>query len=144
MLIQSDTMTPSEFVWKILERDARNIYRAQHLVVSQRIYLSGKDLKATKRKKGVEKKTGTLENSLANPDFHLHAEGEKFILASGYPLYIRFLDMKRLGNWKIYNRQIWGILYNNALKDIKERYGNYIGDTVGDALRAAVEKFNKK
>jgi hypothetical protein len=52
--------------------------------------------------------------------------------------------MKRLGNWKIYNRQIWGILYSNALKDIKQRYGEYIGDTVGDALRDAFEKFNKK
>ena len=144
MVVQNDTMTPAEFVWKILERDARNIYRAQHLIVSQRIYLSGKNLKASRRKKGIQKRTGNLEDSLANPDFHMQAEGEKFILAADYPLYIRFLDMKRLGNWKIYNRQIWGILYLNALKDIKQRYGEHIGDSVGDALRAAVEQFNRK
>lgn len=143
MVVQNDTMTPAEFVLKVLERDARNIYRAQHLIVSQRIYLSGKDLKATRRKKGIEKRTGTLENALANPDFFIQAEGEKFIVSSNYPLYIRFLDMKHLGNWRIFNRQVWGIL-SNTLKDIKQRYGSYIGDRVGDALRAAFEKFNRK
>lgn len=36
-----------------------------------------------------------------------------------YPYYIRFLDMKRLGNHKIYNRPIWGILYKQTFIDIK-------------------------
>lgn len=143
MQVQSESMDPAEFVWRVLERDARNIYRAQHLIVSQRIYLAGKDLKASRRKKGIQKKSGTLEQALANPDFFMQAEGEKFTVAANYPLYIRFLDMKHLGNWRIFNRQVWGIL-SNALRDIKLRYGSYIGDRVGDALRAAFEKFNKK
>lgn len=142
MLIQSDSLSPAEFVLQILERDVRNIYRAQHLIVSQRIYVAGKDLKAKKRKVGIERRTGTLEKSLANPDFFIQAEGESFKVAANYPLYIRFLDMKNLGNWNIYNRQIWGILAN-ARRDLKSKYGEHVADVVGDALREAFEKYNK-
>lgn len=141
MLIQSDNISQADFVRQILERDIRNIYRAQHLIVSQRIYLAGKDLKATKRKKGVNRQTGRLEDSLASPDFYMKSEGENFKIAGNYPLYIRFLDMKDKSNLQIYNRQIWGILYNNALKDIRYKYGEAIADTVGDKLRTA---FNSK
>lgn len=143
MLIQSENMSPDEFIRKILERDARNIYRAQHLVVSQHIYLSGKDLKATKRKKGLQRRTGHLEDSLANPEFYIRSEGEHFVMAANYPIYIRFLDMKRKGNWRIYNRLVFGILFNNALKDLKFKYGQNITDRIGNALRDAFEKYNK-
>lgn len=143
MLIQGDNLTPAEFVWQILERDVRNIYHAQHLIVSQRIYISGKDLKAKQRKKGIERRTGTLEKSLSNPDFYIKAEGENFRVAANYPLYIRFLDMKNLGNWNIYNKQVFGIL-GNARKDLKSRYGENVADVIGNALREAFEKYNKK
>lgn len=136
-------MSQAEFIRAILERDARNIYRAQHLIVSQKIYVSGKDLKATKRKKGIQRQTGTLENSLANPDFYIRSEGEQFTVAANYPLYIRFLDMKHRGNWRIYNRQVWGILFHNALPDIRYKFGKFISDTVGNALRAAFQRFRK-
>lgn len=143
MLIQSETMPPDEFIRRILERDARNIYRSQKLIVSERIYLSGKELKATQRAKGIGRRTGTLEDSVTNPDFIIQAQGETFNIVSNYPLYIRFLDMKHLGNWQIYSRQIWGILFRNALPDIKYRYGEYIADKVGNALQAAFDKYKQ-
>ena len=143
MYIQSDKMSPAEFIRAILERDAKNIYRSQRLIVSDRIYVSGKDLKAKQRRKGINSRTGRLENSLSNPEYYIQSKDEEFILAGAYPIYIRFLDMKRLGNWKVYNRQVWGILFNNALMDIKAKYGEYIADRVGDSLRAAFEKYNK-
>lgn len=143
MIIQGDNMSQAEFIRAVLERDARNISRAQQLIVSERIYLSGKELKATKRKKGIQRKSGRLEDSVTNPDFIIQSLGEQFNLVVDYPLYIRFLDMKQKGNWRIYNRPIWGILYNNALKDIKFKYGEAIADKVGDALKNAFEKYNK-
>lgn len=144
MLIQSDTMSQAEFIRKVLERDARNIYQAQKLIVSERIYMSGRELKSMQRTKGLQRRTGTLEDSLSSPSFFIKSEGETFTIAANYPLYIRFLDMKHLGNWKLFNRQVWGILYNNALKDIKYKYGEHIADSVGNALREAFEKYNKK
>lgn len=144
MIIKSATMNEDEFVRKVLERDIRNIFRTQQLIISQRIYLSGKDLKASRRKKGVERRTGRLEDALSSPEFYLRSEGEQFTAAAVYPLYIRFLDLRRLGNMKLYNRVIWGILFNNALKDIKFRYGDAIRDYVGEALEAATQKFTRK
>ena len=38
-----------------------------------------------------------------------------------YPIYIRFLDMKRKGNHRIYNRQLWGMIYRETLPEL--RYG---------------------
>ena len=137
-------MSQAEFIRAVLERDARNIYRAQQLIVSQRIYLAGKDLKATRRKVGIQKQSGTLENALSNPEFYMKSEDERFVLAANYPLYIRFLDMKHKGNWRIFNRQVWGILYNNALPDIKNKFRQFISDTIGAALRAVFQRFNKK
>lgn len=142
MLIQSGSMAPDEFIRQIFERDAKNIYRSQKLIISQRIYLEGKELKATQRSRGIKRRTGRLEDSLSNPDFIVQSQGERFNIIAEYPLYIRFLDMKHLGNWMIYSKQIWGILFSNALPDIKYRYGDYIADTVGNALRNAFEKYN--
>lgn len=144
MTIHSGEMSQSAYVLEILFRDIRNIFQAQLLIVSQRVYLSGKDLKASRRKKGIERQSGALENALISPNYVLQAEGEKFTLAASYPIHIRFLDMKEKGNWKIYNRVIWGILYNNAMKDIKFRYGDTVADQVGNALRQAFEKYNEK
>jgi hypothetical protein len=142
MIIRSESMAQDEFIRKVLERDIRNIFRVQQLAVSQRIYLAGKDLKASRRKKGLQRRTGRLEDSLSSPEYYLQSQGEQFNMAALYPIYIRFLDMKRLGNWKIYNRQIWGILYNNALRDIRYGYGKELADYVGNALRDAFEKYN--
>lgn len=84
-----------------------------------------------------------MERSLASPDFYMKSEGEHFGMAANYPLYIRFLDMKRRGNWHIYNAPVYGILYNNTLPDIKYKYGEYVADVVCDALRKAFQKYNK-
>lgn len=45
--------------------------------------------------------------------------------------------MKKHGNWKIYNRQVWGILYNNSLRRILHGYGEEIHDNVRATLESA-------
>ena len=42
------------------------------------------------------------------------------------PLYIRFLDMKRKGNWQIYNRQIWGIMYHDVRSRIRYEFQDFM------------------
>ena len=144
MIIQSKDMSPEEFVFKILERDVRNIQRAQKLIVSERIYVKGNDLKATKRRKGIGKRTGRLENSVTNPDYAIQGQGSEFTLVLNYPLHMRFLDMRHLGNWKIYRYPIWGIINNHTIPELISKYGETVEDRFGDALRNAFEKYNKK
>jgi len=134
----SDNITKQDFIVQILERDVRNIYKAQLVIAQQNIYLSGKQLKVTRRRGAkIGVRSGALLKSLENPDFLIQAQGDKFIVSAGIVRHMRFIDMKKFGNRKIYNRQVWGILYNNALKDIKFNYGQAISDVVGEKLREA-------
>ncbi|MEA4918165.1 hypothetical protein SDC9_91940 [bioreactor metagenome] len=134
----SDKITKSEFVIQVLERDVKNIYNAQLLIARQNIYIKGRALKKEKRGGAlIGRKTGRLLESLENPDYVIAQRGDKFIVSSGIVKHMRFLDMKRLGNRKIYNRQLWGILYNNSLRDIRQGYGKELYDFVGDTLRNA-------
>jgi len=134
----SENITKQQFIIQVLERDIRNIYKAQLAIAQQNIYVSGKQLKVTKRRGAkIGVRSGALLESLENPDYMIQAQGDKFIVSAGIVKHMRFIDMKKFGNRKIYNRQVWGILYNNALKDIKFNYGQAISDTLGEKLREA-------
>ncbi|WP_352422277.1 hypothetical protein [Proteiniphilum sp.] len=134
----SDRITKSEFVIQVLERDVKNIFNAQLLIARQNIYIKGRALKKEKRGGNIiGRKTGRLLESLENPDYVIAQRDDKFIVSSGIVKHMRFLDMKRLGNRKIYNRQVWGILYNNSLRDLRQGYGKELYDFVGAALSEA-------
>lgn len=138
--MDTSNISKDEFIRIILDRDLRNIFKAQYLVASKRKYLQGKDLKIKTRRKKINRDTEVIETALKNPNFVIQSQGEKFITESSVPVEIRFLDMRRLGNLRIYNRQIWGILYNNTYPDIRFGYGEEIKDRVGDALNQAFEQ----
>ena len=134
----SENIIKQDFIVNELKKDMDNIYLAQLAIARKNIYLEGKELKLTIRKgKKIGIRSGELLKSLENPDYVIRAEGSKFIVSAGIVKHIRFLDMKRIGNRMIYNRQVWGILYNNSLKNIRYRYGNEIANVVHDALRMA-------
>ncbi|MDR0829020.1 MAG: hypothetical protein LBN95_02785 [Prevotellaceae bacterium] len=139
----TQNITKQDFIINVIERDIKNIYRAQLAIAQSNIYVEGKKLKIIKRRGSIiQRRSGQLLSALQNPDYMFQSFGEKFVAVADYPLYIRFLDMKRIGNRRIYNRQIWGILYNNSLKDIKYNYGKEIYDNVGNALREIFEQKN--
>lgn len=136
----TDQMTKTEFVVQVLNRDVRNIYKAHQLIAEKNIRLQGKDLKEKKRQGAkIGSKSGHLLESLQNPNYSVTAIDGQFQVQAYIPLYLRFFDMKHLGNWMIYNRQVWGILYNNSRVDIKYGYGDQIRDIVGESLRRAFE-----
>jgi hypothetical protein len=137
----TDNITKQQFIIQVLERDIKRIFAAELAIARENIYVSGKELKVTKRKgKKIGVRSGALLESLQNPDYIIHTQGEKFIISSGIVKHMRFIDMIKYGNRKIYNRQVWGILYNNSLKDIRFNYGNAIANSVLDDL---VEAFGK-
>ena len=138
----TDQLTKTQFVVEVLNRDIKNIYRAQLLIAEKNIRLQGRELKE-KRRSGAKigTRTGQLVEALQNPRFAIAGNDGKFQAEAYITLQTRFLDMKRKGNWMIYNRQVWGILYNNSRVDIKYRYGDQIRDILGEALNQA---FNKK
>lgn len=137
----TESISKADFIVQVLDRDVKNIYMAQRLIAEQNIYISGKDLKSSKGKgKQVSQKTGRLLRSLSAADYDIQFDGAKFNVTSQIALHTRFLDMKKFGNHRIYNAQVWGILYGTTLPTIKYKYGQRIHDLVGQALKRALKE----
>ena len=138
----SDNITKSSFIVQTLERDLRNIYNAQLLIATKNTYIEGKELKI-KVKRGKQfrdkKNAKRIIEKLQNPNFVITQSGENFQVTNYILKELRFYDMKAHGNWKIYNRQVWGILYNNALRDIRSQVTENLRDYLGERLQ---EVFN--
>lgn len=121
-----------------LSRDINDIFQAQLDIATKRIYRAGR-----KRQKfqglgsTVQGRSGKLKEALSNKEFTFYDTEEGVIASTSLPTYIRFLDMKKKGNFQIYNRQIWGILYNNALKDIRHDYSKETRDRIRLQLEEA-------
>ncbi len=140
----TEEMTKSQFIVEVLQRDVKNIYLAQLLIAEKNIRLQGQDLQQKKRRgPKIGTRTGDLLQSLQNPKYSIAGVNGAFRVEANNAIQTRFLDMKHLGNWKIYNRQVWGILYRNSLFDVKYGYGSQIRNHLGEALHRAFENAKK-
>lgn len=137
----TDSMTKTQFVVEILNRDIDNIFKAQRLIAEKSTQLKKGGLKEKKRSGRIGTASGRLLASLNNPKYTIAGVNGKFQVQAYIPLHMRFFDMKHLGNWEIYNRQVWGILYRNTLIDLKYGYGRQLRNLLGGALDRA---FNDK
>ena len=135
----TDQMTKSQFVVDTLNRDVQNIFKAQQLIVEKNTRLQGKDLKKVQGRGRIGSRSGRLLASVQNPKHNIVGINGSFQLEAYVPLHMRFLDMKRIGNWKIYNRQIFGILYRNSMRSIRFGYGRDMHDILSNELDKALE-----
>ena len=127
-----------------LQKGIRDIFKAQRLIAQKNIYQKGSDRVQSKREGSkLKSRSGALMNALLSPEFSVNPDGQGVHAEMKYPTYIRFLDMKRLGNWKIYNRQIWGILYKDT--SVKMRYGfsDWLNNLLYDSVKESINALNK-
>ncbi len=124
------------FFKRTLENDFRTIYQRQLEIAESGTYHHGSGGKRESyRAQSIGNKSGTLRSHLASAPVRIDTSGQSLSLHTKYPIYIRFLDMKRKGNWAIYNRQIWGILYNETLPELK--FG--LTESIADEIRGQLE-----
>lgn len=140
----TDAIIKRDYIMNVLDRDIRNIYSAQQLIAERNIYISGKELQQKKRKGSIiGRRTGALRRSLENPDYTISGNGALFNVTSNIVQHMRFLDMKKKGNRQIYNRQIWGILWRNALADITSHIDYACANSLEEALKRAFNDNSK-
>lgn len=96
------------FFQRVLRRDFKTILQRQLAIADERIY-----------REGNKRPTGRLRTFLASEDLAIGTN--PISIRVNYPIQIRFLDMKKNGNLRIYNRPIWGKIYNETLPEL--RYG---------------------
>lgn len=124
---------------KALEEDFKTIFQRQLAIAESGTYVGGGKQISTRKRMGggIGQRTGTLRSHLAAARFNVTG-GDVISLVTDYPVYIRFLDMKRKGNFQIYNRQIWGVVYNSTLAKVREEYSEGLRDTVRTELEQAL------
>lgn len=125
------------FIRKAVNEDLQTIRERQLMIVRDGEYRHGAGGYQTSLRKGplMNQRTERLISALSGNAYQVSGSGAQLQFRSTVPIYIRFLDMKHLGDWRIYNRQIWGILYNNSYQEI--RFG--FTDEVQEFLRKSMD-----
>lgn len=122
------------YIQEYLEAGFRKIFQKQLEIANAKIYSD--TAKADRR-------TGTLREALERPSYFIKPDGQGFNAEIKWPIYIRFLDMKRIGNYRIYNRQVWGILYKETFKNIRYEFEDWLRKFTQKTIQNAVQPLNQ-
>lgn len=122
-----------QFIREELQNGVTKIYAEQRRIAANRIY--------GRRATGARPPSGNLMRRLSSADMSTSTGALGVYSTINYPVYIRFLDMKRNGNLKIYNRPIWGIMYKEVFSNIRYGFGEWLKEYV---KRNIEESYNKK
>lgn len=131
----TEQFVKDEFISDILRRDIGIIYQTQEEVANRYF----------------KEHTGTLRNFLSRRAFTPKESNGEFSVYLNVLSYIRFLDMqyrlnyagmsskrakKQRAKYAIYNRVVWGVLYNETFPDIQAGFT----DEVREAWRQKMEE----
>lgn len=126
----SEGAIKTHYVREILERDAKFINETQGKVISE----------------NLRRVSGRLLRSIYSKDFQIQSDENRMMLQFNFLRYLRFLDIKSsMDKFKnkelrsklaLYNRVIYGRLYNETRSDIK--YG--LTEQVKERIKTELEK----
>lgn len=111
------------FFRRTLERDFKSILQRQAKIAEERIYRDGDG-----------RRTGRLRSFLSSGP--VLTGTDPVSVRIDYPIYIRFLDMRKNGNLRIYNRQLWGMVYQETLPELRYGMTEEIRREIGRLLEA--------
>lgn len=126
----SEGVIKTKYVKEILERDAKYINEIQTQVISETF----------------RQVTGRLLRSMYRKDYALEGYKDHMFLQFNFLRYLRFLDIKSSQNrfkdkklrakLALYNRVIWGRIYNETLNDL--RFG--LTEEIKSRIKEELEK----
>lgn len=125
----------AKYFTEYVNRGFRRIFEEQRRVAAAKIY--GKQ--AYRTDGTPRSRSGLLQQALASPTFSITGSGSGISAKAQYPTYLRFLDMKRLGNYRIYNRPVWGILYKETFNDIRFEFSAWLRKNLADSIRESYQ-----
>lgn len=112
----------SQYFADYVRKGFRNIFDEQRRIAANKIY----SRQAYRTDGSPRSRSGRLQAALEAQQMNINASGGSLEANVDYPSYIRFLDMKRLGNYKIYNRPIWGILYKQTFVELRYEFSDWL------------------
>ena len=126
----------AKYFTEYVNRGFRRIFEEQRRIAAAKIY--GKQ--AYRTDGTPRSRSGRLQQALASPTFSITGSGSGISAKAQYPTYLRFLDMKRLGNYRIYNRPVWGILYKETFNDIRFEFSAGLRKNLADSIRESYQQ----
>lgn len=126
----------AKYFTEYVNRGFRRIFEEQRRIAAAKIY--GKQ--AYRTDGTPRSRSGRLQQALASPTFSINGYGMGISAKAQYPTYLRFLDMKRLGNYRIYNRPVWGILYKETFNDIRFEFSAWLRKNLADSIRDSYQQ----
>lgn len=126
----------AKYFTEYVNRGFRRIFGEQRRIAAAKIY--GKQ--AYRTDGTPRSRSGRLQQALASPTFSITGSGSGISAKVQYPTYLRFLDMKRLGNYRIYNRPVWGILYKETFNDIRFEFSAWLRKNLADSIRESYQQ----
>lgn len=126
----------AKYFTEYVNRGFRRIFEKQRRIAAAKIY--GKQ--AYRTDGTPQSRSGRLQQALASPTFSITGSGSGISAKAQYPTYLRFLDMKRLGNYRIYNRPVWGILYKETFNDIRFEFSAWLRKNLADSIRESYQQ----
>ncbi len=126
----------AKYFTEYVNRGFRRIFEKQRRIAAAKIY--GKQ--AYRTDGTPRSRSGRLQQALASPTFSITGSGSGISAKAQYPTYLRFLDMKRLGNYRIYNRPVWGILYKETFNDIRFEFSAWLRKNLADSIRESYQQ----
>ena len=109
------------FLQSVLDYGVRKIYDRQLDIATQRS-MASREKHRNYYKGAGEYIIETLRQRMAQ----VSVQGSNAEIVSQIPLVMRFVDMKNYGNWEIYNKQVWGMLYREVFSDLSQKYRSWI------------------
>lgn len=131
-----DSALSSRYIAEQLRAGFSRIFAEQLAIASRSIYAH----RATFANGSTRSRSASLRDALEHPSYLISSNGAGVNARIDYPTYIRFLDMKQLGNYRIYNRPIWGILYKETFNNIRYEFRDWLARTFADSLSDAYGK----
>jgi len=77
-----------------------------------------------------------IEQSIRSNVVSINGSNGNFIISQRILKKMRFLDMKKFGNLKIYNKKVWGYVYNDIADDLQ--YG--LSEEIKAGIRQELEQ----
>lgn len=117
-----------------IEKGIHDVFGAQRQIAEEKIYCKADGSRRLTGGRSVcSHRSGALRDALTNPRYRFDvSDGVK--METSVPVYIRFLDMRRNGNLRIYNPPIWGILYSETLRNIKYEFRDWLKKNFTDLV----------
>lgn len=121
-----------EYFLSMLEKGVKEVFSRQAEAAQSNIYSNGNY---------VEKgRSGALREALEGPKYSITTVSQGLQVTATLPEYGRFVDMKAHGNRAVYNKHLFGQLYQGTLQDIKYEFREWVEMNYGASLRELLNK----